>query len=476
MPKYTAFKDIKREEPPARPIEQRITDYNEVEQLLPLSTLKQQAERCMDCGIPFCNSYGCPVKNRIPDWNALVHQGHWERALELLHSTNNFPEITGRICPMPCEAACTLSINQDATTIKQIELQIIEHGWKNGWVKPEPAEFKTGKKIAIIGSGPAGLAAAQQLARLGHEVVVFEKSDRIGGILRYGIPDFKFEKQILDRRIEQMKQEGIIFEPEVKAGTDISVRYMKRTFDAIVITVGSSYQRDLKIPGRELNGIHLAMDYLIQQSKRIAGDKIFLDKEITARDKDVVIIGGGDTGSDCVGTARRQGAQNITQIEILPEPPLERDSTNPWPTFPKVLKTSSSHEEGCFRLWSVLTTQFEGKNNNVEKLNCVKINWSEPDKNGQRQFHKIINSEFEIHANLVILALGFIHVEFSQLVIDLDLKRDENNNIWVEGNLQTSVPGVFAAGDCVTGASLVAKAIYQGRQVAEGVDEYLSQK
>jgi len=258
------------------------------------------------CGIPFCNSYGCPVKNRIPDWNAMVHQGQWERALELLHSTNNFPEITGRICPSPCEAACTLSINHDATTIKQIELQIIEHGWKNGWIKPEPAEFKTGKKIAVIGSGPAGLAAAQQLARMGHEVVVFEKADRIGGILRYGIPDFKLEKQILDRRINQMQKEGIIFEPEVKAGTDISARYLKRTFDAIVITVGRSYQRDLKIPERELNGIHFAMDYLIQQNKRIAGDKKNLDKEITAKDKDVVIIGGGDTGSDCVGTARRQ--------------------------------------------------------------------------------------------------------------------------------------------------------------------------
>ena len=451
---------IKRKDPPTRPIEQRIVDYKEVEQLLPFGKMKQQAERCVDCGIPFCHSYGCPVKNRIPDWNALVFQGHWEKALELLHATNNFPEITGRICPMPCEAACTLSINQDATTIKHIELQIIEHGWKNGWVQPEPAEFKTGKKIAVIGSGPAGLAAAQQLVRLGHEVVVFEKADRIGGILRYGIPDFKLEKQILDRRIEQMKQEGVIFEPEVKAGTDISVRYMKRTFDAMVITVGSSYQRDLNIPGRELNGIHFAMDYLIQQNKRIAGDEIVLDKEISAKEKDVVVIGGGDTGSDCVGTARRQGARNITQIEILPEPPLERDSTNPWPTVPKVLKTSSSHEEGCERMWSILTTQFDGNNNRVEKLQCEKIKWTEPDENGQRQFQKIANSKFEIKADLTI--------------IDLDLKRDKNNNIWVKDNLQTSIPGVFAAGDCVMGASLVAEAIYQGRQVADAVDKYLT--
>lgn len=474
MPDPTGFMKYTRENPSKRSIVNRILDFKEFEQFLPTERLQVQAARCMDCGIPYCHVSGCPVKNRIPDWNDMVYRGQWRRALDLLHSTNNFPEITGRICPELCEAACTLSINQPPVTIRHLELQIIERGFEAGWILPEPAPYDTRKKAAIIGSGPAGLAAAQQLARLGHNVIVFEKADKIGGLLRYGIPDFKLEKWVIERRLEQVKKEGVIFETEVNAGTDISVAYLKRTFDATVIATGSATPRDIDIPGRQLQGIHFAMDFLTQQNRRVAGEQIAVGKEISAHDKNVVVIGGGDTGSDCIGTSRRQGAKKITQIEILPEPPIEREPYNPWPTWPIIKRTSSSHEEGCDRSWGILTKEFIGENGQIKKLRCVKLEWLNPGGNGYHQFKEIPSCEFEIEADLVLLATGFIHVEHGSLVTGNDLQLDNRGNIIVNSDYMTSVPGVFAAGDCVMGASLVARAIYQGRQAAEGVNRYLA--
>ncbi len=360
MGKPTGFLLYERQEPPKRPVADRVHDYQEIELRLPVPQLEVQAARCMDCGVPFCHSFGCPVQNLIPDWNDMVYRKQWRKALDLLHLTNNLPEVTGRVCPAPCEAACTLAINQKPVAIRPIALQIIERGWERGWVQPEPAPVKTGKKVAIIGSGPTGLAAAQQLARRGHEVVVFEKADRLGGILRYGIPDFKLEKWVIDRRIEQMRSEGVVFETRVEAGSDVSVRYLRRTFDAILLAAGARTPRDLKVPGRELDGIHFAMRFLTQQNRRNAGDTVPAEEAISAAGKNVVVIGGGDTGADCIGTARRQGARDIVQIELLPEPPAERPADNPWPTWPRTLRSSSSHEEGCKRLWSIGTREFVG--------------------------------------------------------------------------------------------------------------------
>ncbi|MBN2008041.1 glutamate synthase subunit beta [candidate division KSB1 bacterium] len=471
--KQTGFITFKREDAPKRPVDKRILDYKEFELSLPEDRLRKQAARCMDCGVPFCHSYGCPVKNLIPDWNDMVFKGQWKRALDLLHETINFPEFTGRVCPAPCETSCTLAINQPAVTIRQIELQIVERGWRDGIIQPERPPFKTGRRIAVIGSGPAGLAAAQQLARKGHRVIVLEKSDRIGGLLRYGIPDFKLEKWVIDRRLEQMSKEGVIFETEVKAGTDLAVRYMRRTFDAIVITTGSIIPRDLNVPGRELPGIHFAMDFLVQQNKRNAGDEIPGAQEISAKGKNVVVIGGGDTGSDCVGTAKRQGAKSITQIELLPKPPMNRELHNPWPIWPTVLRTSSSHEEGCTRDWSIMTKGFIGTKNGVKKIKAVKLEWSAPDANSRQTFKEIPNSEFEINADLVLLAMGFVHPEQGPLIENFELKVDERNNIVVDENMMTSIPGVFGGGDCVMGASLIVKSIFQGRQAASGVHKYL---
>ena len=472
MGKISGFLDYQRKNPDKRPVAQRIHDFDEFEQLLSESEIRQQAARCMDCGVPFCHAYGCPLKNRIPDWNDMVYHGHWKRALNLLHSTNNFPEITGRICPDLCEASCTLSINQSAVTSRHIELQIIERGFREGWIQPEKPAQKTGNRVAIIGSGPAGLAAAQQLVRQGHEVVVFEQTDRIGGLLRYGIPDFKLKKSIIDRRLQQMTNEGVIFESQVRVGEDISIHYLQRSFQAVVIATGATVPRDLDIPGRQLKGIYLAMDFLIQQNRRNAGDLVALE-DINANEKKVIVIGGGDTGADCVGTAKRQGATSITQIELLPEPPASRAFYNPWPTLPVILKTSSSHEEGCERLWSILTKEFIGDRQTVQKLRVMKIAWSNLDNNGQSQFREIINSEFELVADLVLLATGFIHVEHGSLVHDLGLALDTCGNIVINADYMTSVEGVFAGGDAVTGPSLVVKAIYQGRQVAEGINRYL---
>jgi len=472
--KPTGFLEYPQEKPPYRPVEERIHDYQEVEQFLPKDRLEIQAARCMDCGIPYCHVFGCPVVNRIPEWNDMVHRKQWRKALALLHATCNLPEITGRVCPAPCEAACTLSINLPPVTIRHIELQIVETGWQEGWIRPEPAPRKTGKKVGIIGSGPAGLAAAQQLARRGHEAVVFEKASRVGGLLRYGIPDFKLEKWVIDRRLEQMRAEGVVFETGVNAGTDISVKYLQRTFDAILIAAGAMEPRDLPVPGRDLPGIHFAMDFLTRQNMRISGEIPLSDEEITARDKHVVVIGGGDTGSDCVGTSRRQGAREITQLELLPMPPADRPVNNPWPTWPVIMRTSSSQEEGCTRLWSVSTKEFLGSRSGVEKLRCAKLEWSEPDENGRSTFREIPGSEFELRADLVLLAAGFVHLEHGPLVRDLGLETDARGNLVVDSGLMTTAPGVFAAGDSMAGASLIVRAIDFGRKAAGGVDRYLA--
>jgi NAD(P)H-dependent glutamate synthase small subunit len=465
--------DFTREEPPHRPVEERVRDFREVDEPVPEQRIGSQAARCMDCGIPFCHAYGCPVKNRIPDWNEMVYRGHWKKALDLLHQTCNLPEITGRVCPAPCEAACTLAINLPAVTIRHLELQIVEHGWREGWIRPEPAERKTGKRVAVVGSGPAGLPAAQQLARYGHDVVVFEKSDRVGGMLRYGIPDFKLEKWVIDRRLEQMRTEGVVFETGVNAGVDISAAYLRRTFDALVLAAGATVPRDLPVPGRDLRGIHFAMEFLTQQNKVNAGDSIPPEQRISAEGKHVVVIGGGDTGSDCIGTSRRQGAASITQIELLPKPPENRVPTNPWPTWPNVLRTSSSHEEGCERMWSIQTKEFVGEAGKVRKLRCATLDWSEPDAGGRRTCNEIPGSEFDLPADLVLFAMGFVHVEHGPLVRDLGVATDPRGNIVADRNLMTTVPGVFGAGDAVMGASLVVRVIDTGRRAADGVDRYL---
>ncbi len=474
MGKTTGFMLYSREDPPKQSAEKRIHHFNEFEELLSPDRVEKQTARCMDCGIPYCHNFGCPVKNRVPEWNNMAYRNQWKIALDLLHSTNNFPEFTGRLCPAPCEAACTLSINQEPVTIKHIELQIVERGWKEGWIVPETALQKTNKRVAVIGSGPAGLTAAQQLIRLGHEVVVFEKSDRIGGLLRYGIPDFKLNKQLINRRLDQMREEGVQFEVGVDVGIDVSTRYLQRSFQAVIMAIGSPVPRNIDVPGRQLKGIHFAMDFLIQQNKRNVGDFLSQNQEITARDKQVVVIGGGDTGSDCVGVCHRQGAKNIVQIELLPEPPQHRTRYNPWPAWPNILRTSSSQEEGCQRLWGILTKEFVGDKDHVGKLRCVRLKWSETEKERQPQFKQISGSKFELLAELVLLAMGFVHAEHGPLIQDMHIPFDDRGNIIVDQYGMTSIPGVFACGDCVRGASLIVHAIYQGRQVAEGVNRYLT--
>jgi NAD(P)H-dependent glutamate synthase small subunit len=465
-----------RQDPSQRPVAERIEDYREIEQPLPLDQAEIQAGRCMDCGIPYCHAFGCPLANRIPEFSDMVFRKKWRRALDLLHSTNNFPEITGRVCPALCETACSLSINSKPVSVRHLELQIVERGWQEGWIQPQVAQEKTGRSVAIIGSGPAGLAAAQQLARRGHNVVVFEKAAAPGGILRYGIPDFKLDKRILDRRLGQVRAEGVQFETGVEIGADVSVRYLLKKFDAVCITTGAREPRDLKIPGRGLEGIHFALEYLTQQNRRNAGEAIPFDQEILARNKDVVVLGGGDTGSDCIGTARRQGARSVTQIELLPEPPAERPPEAPWPTWPAILRSSTSHEEGCEQLWGIQTKEFLGRGIRVRGMRCVRLARSEPDASGRRTFNEIPGSEFERKADLVLLALGFVHVEHGPIVSELDLRTDDRGNLVVGADYMTTAPGVFAAGDSVLGASLVVRAIHLGRQMAAAVDKYLRER
>ncbi|AMP02979.1 glutamate synthase, NADH/NADPH, small subunit domain protein [Collimonas pratensis] len=443
------------------------------------SDAKTQGARCMDCGIPFCNN-GCPVNNIIPDWNDLVYRGAYSEALETLHSTNNFPEFTGRICPAPCESACTLGINSDPVGIKSIEHFIVDKGWENGWIVPQPPLVKTGKKVAVVGSGPAGLAAAQQLARIGHDVTVFEKSDRVGGLLRYGIPDFKMEKSHIDRRVEQMEAEGVTFRTSVLVGKDfpanvnnwakktVSPEELKAEFDAVVIAGGAEQPRDLPVPGRELKGVHFAMDFLPQQNKINAGDKV--KDQILAGGKHVVVIGGGDTGSDCVGTSNRQGAASIQQFELMPQPPEQENKPLVWPYWPTKLRTSSSHDEGCERDWAVATKRLEGKNGKVEKLIAARVEW----KDGKMQ--EVPDSEFEMKADLVFLAMGFVS-PVAQVLEAFGVDKDARGNAKAstEGDAcyKTSVDKVFAAGDMRRGQSLVVWAIREGRQCARAVDEYL---
>lgn len=468
------FIEIDRQEPGYRPKEERINDFKEVEKQLSPSQIAKQAERCMDCGIPFCHGCGCPLSNLIPEWNELVAEGQWEEAFKLLKSTNNFPEFTGRICPAPCEAACTAGLNGEPVTIRQIELNIIETAYEKGYFKPEPPETRTGYKVAVVGSGPAGLALADCLNKMGHQVTVYEKNKKPGGLLRYGIPDFKLEKSIIDRRLKIMIEEGVNFENGVCIGEDIFMEYLQNKFDAIAITVGSEIPRDLPIPGRDLAGIHFAMDFLVQQNRRVAGEKL-VGKRINAKGKKVVVIGGGDTGSDCVGTSIRQGAESVTQIEIMPEPPAKRSEYTPWPEWPYSLRTSSSHKEGCERQWDVMTKRFVGKKGKITGIDAVKVKW-DIDKNGRPcNMKEVADSEFHLEADLVLLAMGFTGPlqQEDGPIKKLDLKIDDRGNILVDKNGMSSVDGVFAAGDAASGASLVVRAMIAGRELARGIDRYL---
>ena len=467
------FLKYSRHEPRHRPIEERVHDFAELDLPLTPDEIHRQAARCMDCGIPFCHGTGCPLKNSIPDINELVYKNHWQQACRMLHSTNNFPEITGRVCPAPCEAACTLSINDEPVLIKHIEFQIVERGFKEGWIKPLPAKQKSGKKVAIIGSGPAGLAAAQQLARAGHSVIVFEKDEKIGGLLRYGIPDFKLAKGIIDRRLKQLMAEGVEFQAGVNVGEDISVRYLEKMFDCICLTMGASQPRDLNIVGRDYENILFAMDYLKAQNKLCNNESVDESAIITAKNKVVVVIGGGDTGSDCVGTARRQGAKEIYQLEVLPKPPETQPPDTPWPMWPRIMRTSSSQEEGCNRQWSVMTREFSGVENRVTQLQCCKVEWTR--KNGTWKLKELPGTEFNLEADIVLLAMGFLHVAHNGPVKELGLKLDQSGNLAVE-NCQTSQPEVFAAGDTVNGASLVVRAIDSGRHAATAINDWLKKQ
>ncbi|MHB1299638.1 MAG: glutamate synthase subunit beta [Burkholderiales bacterium] len=470
MGKPTGFMEIKRANEPASPVEERIRHYHEFVSPLPEDAMRQQGARCMDCGIPFCHS-GCPVNNIIPDWNDLVYKGRWKEAIAVLHSTNNFPDFTGRICPAPCEAACTLNINDDAVAIKSIEHAIIDRAWEEGWVEPQIPHQKTGRKVAVVGSGPAGLACSQQLARAGHDVTLFEKSDRIGGLLRYGIPDFKMEKRHIDRRMEQMKLEGVEFRVNQHVGVDFPAKKLAEEYDAVVLTGGSEAPRDLPIPGRELDGVHFALDFLIPQNKKNAGD--ILPAQISAKGKHVIVIGGGDTGSDCVGTSIRQGASSVTQLEVMPKPPVQENRPLTWPNWPMKLRTSSSQEEGCEREWSVVTKYFSGRDGKVEKLHGIRVEWVSDDKGGMKM-QEVPGSEFELEADLVLLAMGYLHPVHAGMLAELGVELDSRGNVQADTlKYQTSVPKIFSAGDMRRGQSLVVWAIREGRQAARSVDEFL---
>ena len=471
MGKPNGFMEFGRQPPDRRPPNQRINDYREFYQPWPENHARDQGARCMDCAVPFCHM-GCPLGNVIPEFNHQVYLGDWQKALEVLHSTNNFPEFTGRICPAPCEASCVLSINSDPVTIEYIEKEIADRGFANGWIKPAPPAHRTGKKVAVVGSGPAGLAAAQQLNRAGHLVTVLERADFIGGLLMLGIPDFKLDKDVVRRRVQLMADEGIEFRTGVDVGVNYPVEELLDSFDAVCLTGGSTHARDLPVPGRELKGIHLAMEYLPQQNRRLAGVETPPDQHITAEGKRVVILGGGDTGADCLGTAHRQGAEVIYQYELLPEPPVERQENNPWPQWPMILRTSGAHEEGGLRDYNILTKSFSGSNGQVEKLHAVRVDWA-PDENGRFKMTEVPNSDFEVDTDLVLLAMGFLHPEHDGMLTQLGVELDGRGNVQVDQNKMTSVPKVFAGGDMVRGQSLVVWAIAEGRDVARGVDQYL---
>jgi glutamate synthase (NADPH) small chain len=472
--KVTGFLEIKRKKPPARPVTERVHDWKEYYLPYPVEDLTKQAARCMDCGIPFCHQ-GCPLGNIIPDWNDLVYKGHWREALDRLHATNNFPEWTGRLCPAPCEGACVLGINDDPVTIKGVELAIIERAFDEGWVGVQPPVVRTGKRVAVVGSGPAGLAAAEQLNRAGHTVTVFERDDRIGGLLRYGIPEFKMEKRFVDRRLELMAKDGVVFRTNSHVGVNVPVATLRRDFDAIVLAGGACWPRDLPVPGRELQGIHFAMEYLTLQNKRCEGDVIADEKFITAQGKRVVIIGGGDTGADCLGTVHRQGALAVHQFELLPRPPDERAADNPWPLWPNIFRVSGAHEEGGERVYAVATQRFLGDaRGHVRALEAVKVDLVR--EGGRLEFRPIPGSEFALEVELVLLAMGFLGPERPGMLSDLGVTLTERGNVWRDATWMTSAPGVFACGDMQRGQSLIVWAIAEGRSAARGVDLYLMGK
>jgi len=469
--KVTGFLEIKRKKPPARPVAERLRDWREYYLPYPVDDLTKQAARCMDCGIPFCHQ-GCPLGNIIPDWNDLVYKNHWREALDRLHATNNFPEWTGRLCPAPCEGACVLGINDDPVTIKGVELAIVERAFDEGWIAAEPPAARTGKRVAVVGSGPAGLAAAEQLNRAGHLVTVFERDDRIGGLLRYGIPEFKMEKRFVDRRLRIMEKAGVVFRTGAHVGVNVAVGNLRHDFDAIVLAGGSCWPRDLPVPGRELRGVHFAMEYLTLQNRRCEGDTVADAKFITAEGKRVVIIGGGDTGADCLGTVHRQGASAVHQFELLPRPPDERAADNPWPQWPNIFRVSGAHEEGGERVYAVSAQCFLGDaEGRVRALEAVKVDMVR--EGGRLEFKPIPGSEFTLEVELVLLAMGFLGPERPGMLTDLGVTLTERGNVQRDANWMTSVPGVFACGDMQRGQSLIVWAIADGRSCARGVDTYL---
>jgi len=471
MGKATGFIEIARAKHPVRPVVERLRDWREVYEPYPEAGLKDQAARCMDCGIPFCHS-GCPLGNLIPDWNDLVYRNQWRMAIDRLHSTNNFPEFTGRLCPAPCEGACVLGISNDPVTIKSIEVSIVDRAFEEGWIPARPPARRTGKRVAVVGSGPAGLAAADQLNRAGHLVTVFERADRIGGLLRYGIPAFKLEKRLLDRRLGLLEEEGVTFRTSCNIGVDVAVDDLRREFDAIVLAGGSTRPRDLPVPGRDLDGIHFAMEYLSLQNRRNEGDGIADDRFITAQNKHVVIIGGGDTGADCLGTAHRQGALAVRQLELLPRPPDARASANPWPLWPNIFRVSTAHEEGGDRLYAVATQRFEDdRHGRVAALHANQVEMVSRD--GRVDFKPVEGSDFVIKADLVLLAMGFLGPERNGMLDTLGVKVTDRGTVWRDEQWMTSVPGVFTAGDMQRGQSLIVWAIAEGRSAARGVDTYL---
>ncbi len=472
MGKPTGFMEIARRDRSYAPAAERLEHYNEFTIPLTEPEARQQGARCMDCGIPYCHS-GCPVNNIIPEWNDMVYQGEWKEALRILHSTNNFPEFTGRICPAPCEASCTLNITEQPVTIKTIEVTIVEKGWAEGWIVPRIAKHRRGKTVAVVGSGPAGMACAQQLARAGHSVVLYEKNARIGGLMRYGIPDFKMEKNLIDRRMAQMRAEGVEFRPNSHIGVSIPIEEIQEKFDAVVLTGGAEHPRDMPVPGRELHGVHFAMEFLTQQNRRLNDEPIGNRPEILATGKHVIVIGGGDTGSDCVGTSNRQGAASVTQLEIMPKPPEHEDKALTWPDWPLKLRTSSSHDEGCERDWAVLTKRIREKDGKIDALELVRVTW-QADENGAMNMVEVPDSAYELKADLVLLAMGFVHPVKTGMLENMDVELDGRGNVNADTvDYATSIPGVWSAGDMRRGQSLVVWAIREGRQCARSVDQAL---
>jgi glutamate synthase (NADPH) small chain len=471
MGKVTGFIEFRRDKQPYREVEERLRDWNQVMLPWPWAKLQKQGARCMDCGIPFCHQ-GCPLGNLIPDWNDLVYRDKWREAIDRLHATNNFPEFTGTLCPAPCEGSCVLGINDDPVTIKAIELSIIDRAFEAGWIEPGPPAVSTGKTVAVVGSGPAGLAAAQQLRRAGHSVTVFERDDRIGGLLRYGIPEFKMEKRVLERRLRQMEAEGVSFKVNAHVGGNVSVDALRKEFDALLLAGGACAARDLPIPGRELPGIHLAMEYLTLQNRRCEGDPVPDEQFITARDKDVVIIGGGDTGADCLGTVHRQGARSVHQFEILPRPPEQRATDNPWPQWPNIYRISSAHQEGGERIYSVSTKRFlPDERGRLRALEVARVEMVKDQ--GRISFAEVPGSEFVLPCELALLAMGFVGPQRPGMLAELDVRLTERGTVWRDLQWMTSVPGVFTAGDMQRGQSLIVWAIAEGRSAAHGIDQYL---